>query len=36
MINVDNKVKNIYFDGSTAYPRNGGAKPRVVLEIETF
>ena len=30
------KVTGIHFDGTTAYPRVGGAKPRVVLEIETF
>ena len=31
----DYRVTGIRFDGSTAYPRNGGAKPRVVLEVET-
>ena len=30
------KITGVHFDGSTAYPRNGGAKPRVVLDIETF
>lgn len=30
------KVTGIHFDGTTAYPRIGGAKPRVILEIETF
>lgn len=30
------KVTGIHFDGTTAHPRVGGAKPRVVLDIETF
>lgn len=30
------KVTGIHFDGTTAHPRNGGSKPRVVLDIETF
>lgn len=32
----DYRVTGIHFDGSYATPRNGGTKPRVVLEIETF
>lgn len=32
----DYRVTNIRFDGTMAYPRNSGGKPRVVLEIETF
>lgn len=30
------KITGVHFDGSTAYPRNGGAKPRVVIDVETF
>lgn len=30
------KITGIKYDGSYANPRNSGAKPRVVLEIETF
>ena len=30
------EVKNIYFDGSYANPRNKGTRPRVVLEIDTY
>lgn len=30
------KVTSIHYDGTTAYPRNSGAKPRVVLDVETF
>ena len=33
---TDMRITGIHFDGSTAYPRNGGAKPRVVLDVETF
>ena len=30
------KITGIKYDGSYAHPRNSGAKPRVVLEIETY
>ena len=30
------RITGVHFDGSTAYPRNGGAKPRVVIDVETF
>lgn len=30
------RITNIQYDGSTAYPRNSGAKPRVELWVETF
>ena len=30
------RITGIHFDGTTAYPRNGGAKPRVVIDVETF
>ena len=30
------KITGIQYDGSYATPRNGGRKPRVVLEIETY
>lgn len=30
------RVTGIKYDGSYAYPRNSGAKPRIVLEVETF
>lgn len=30
------KITGVHFDGSTAYPRNGRAKPRVVIDVETF
>lgn len=33
---IDYRVTGIYFDGSTAYPRNKSARPRVVLQIETL
>lgn len=33
---TDFKVTGIHFDGTRANPRNGGSKPRVVLDIETF
>jgi len=28
------RVKGAHFDGTTAYPRNGGAMPRLVVDIE--
>lgn len=28
------KITGIHYDGSMAYPRNGGAKPRVIIDIE--
>lgn len=30
------KITGVHFDGTTAYPRNSGAKPRVVIDVETF
>ena len=30
------RITGVHFDGSTAYPRNGGTKPRVVIDVETF
>lgn len=30
------KITGVHFDGSMAYPRNGRAKPRVVIDVETF
>lgn len=30
------RITGVHFDGTTAYPRNGGAKPRVVIDVETF
>ena len=30
------RVTGIHYDGSMAYPRNGGAKPRVVIDVETY
>lgn len=30
------KITGVHFDGTTAYPRMGGAKPRVVIDVETF
>ena len=30
------KITGVHYDGSTAYPRNGGAKPRVIIDVETF
>lgn len=30
------KVTGIHYDGSMAYPRNDRAKPRVVIDVETF
>lgn len=30
------RITGVHFDGSTAYPRNGRAKPRVVIDVETF
>ena len=30
------KITGIHYDGSTAYPRNKGAKPRVVIDVETY
>jgi hypothetical protein len=29
------RITGIHYDGTTAHPRNGGSKPRVVLDIET-
>lgn len=29
------KITGIHYDGTTAYPRNKGARPRVVIDIET-
>ena len=29
-------VKNVYFDGTTATPRNKGSRPRLAFEIETY
>jgi hypothetical protein len=28
------RIKGAHFDGTTAYPRNGGAKPRIVVDVE--
>lgn len=33
---TDLKITGIHFDGTTAYPRLGGAKPRVIVDVETF
>ena len=30
------KITGVHFDGSTAYPRNKGAKPRIVIDVETY
>ena len=30
------RITNVYFDGTTAHPRSGGSKPRIVIETETF
>lgn len=30
------RITGVHFDGTMAYPRNGGAKPRVVIDVETF
>ena len=30
------RITKVYFDGTTAYPRNSGAKPRIVIETETI
>lgn len=30
------RITNVYFDGTTAHPRNGGSKPRIVIETETY
>ena len=30
------KVTGIHYDGTMAYPRKKGARPRVVLDIETI
>lgn len=30
------RITNVYYDGSTAYPRNGSSRPRVVLEVECY
>lgn len=29
------KITGVHYDGTTAYPRNKGARPRVVIDIET-
>ncbi len=29
------KITGIHYDGTTAYPRNKGARPRVVIDVET-
>ena len=30
------RITGVHFDGTTAYPRGGGAKPRIVLDVECF
>lgn len=30
------RIKNVYYDGTTAFPRIGGAKPRIVIELEAW
>lgn len=30
------RVTGIHFDGTYAHPRNGGMKPRVILDVETY
>lgn len=35
-IGTKQKVTNVYYDGTTAYPRGKGAMPRIVVEIETL
>ena len=30
------KITGIHYDGSYAYPRNKGARPRVVIDVETY
>lgn len=30
------KITGVHYDGSTAYPRNKGAKPRIVIDVETY
>lgn len=29
------KITGIHYDGTTAYPRNKGARPRIVIDVET-
>lgn len=30
------KITGVHYDGSTAYPRGKGARPRVVIDVETY
>jgi hypothetical protein len=29
------KITGVHYDGTTAYPRNKGARPRIVIDVET-
>lgn len=33
---TDMRITGVHYDGSTAYPRNKGAKPRIVIDVETY
>ena len=30
------RITNVYYDGTWAYPRNGSAKPRLIIEIDQY
>lgn len=34
--NTEMKITGVHYDGTKAYPRSGGAKPRVVIDIEVL